>query len=118
MLYISGSANLTHLGAGCFQDCDQVAIAAPVTKYSRLISTPNRVEHMLDEAWNAAMTSPHGPVHLMFPMDVQRAAVEESDLFVAGPAPQSGGVDASQVGEVLAALASAKRPLLIAGSGV
>ncbi|MBS1830499.1 MAG: thiamine pyrophosphate-binding protein [Acidobacteria bacterium] len=118
MLYISGSANLTHLGAGCFQDCDQVAIAAPVTKYSRLISTPNRVEHMLDEAWNAAMTAPHGPVHLMFPMDVQRAAVEESDLFVAGPAPQSGGVDASQVGEVLAALASAKRPLLIAGSGV
>jgi acetolactate synthase-1/2/3 large subunit len=42
MLYISGSANLTTLGIGCFQDCDQVALLKPVTKFSRLIDVPHR----------------------------------------------------------------------------
>lgn len=118
MLYISGSANLTHLGAGCFQDCDQVAVAAPVTKYSRMIAVPNRVEHMLDEAWNAAMSAPQGPAHLMFPMDVQRTAVEEHHLFACPPAAAPMGPDPSRAAEVWSALSSAERPLIIAGSGV
>ncbi len=118
MLYISGSANLTHLGAGCFQDCDQVAVAAPVTKHSRMIAVPDRVEQMLDEAWSAAMAAPQGPVHLMFPMDVQRAVVEEERLFGAAPAGSPAGADAARAAEVWSALAAAERPLIIAGSGV
>lgn len=118
MLYISGSANLTHLGAGCFQDCDQVALAAPVTKYSRLIAVPNRVEQMLDEAWSAAISAPCGPVHLMFPMDIQRTEVEEENLFPSSPAPDVDGTNPDRAAEVMSALSSVAQPLIIAGSGV
>ena len=117
MLLLSGSADITTLGRGAFQDLDQVDLVRPVTKHSRLIDHPSRILHLLDEAWTAATAGPPGPVHLMFPMDVQKAAVTRYELVHAhrtqgqpGPAPD--------VAPIARALAASKRPLLIAGSGV
>jgi acetolactate synthase-1/2/3 large subunit len=118
MLYISGSANLTTLGIGCFQDCDQVALLKPVTKFSRLIDVPHRTVQLLDEAWNAACAAPCGPVHLMFPMDVQRSVVDRSEMTRPYPATSRVSSFGGQVDSAAAMLREAKRPLIIAGSGV
>lgn len=116
MLYISGSANLSTLGLGCFQDLDQAALVRPVTLYSETVTTPSRIVQMLDEAWQAALAP--GPVHLQIPMDVQRSEVEESELVRPNrkPAPSAG--NAGAIGQLRTRLRDARRPLIVATSAV
>jgi acetolactate synthase-1/2/3 large subunit len=118
MLYLSGSANLTTLGMGCFQDCDQVGMLAPVTKYSRLVDVPARIVQMLDEAWQLAITPPCGPVHLMLPMDVQRTPIDASQLVRPNTSIVAPGVDEVAVDTAARAIAASRRPLIIAASSI
>ena len=111
MLLISGAGSFATAGMGHFQDMDQVALARPVTKFARTIDTPDRAVEILDEALRSAVAPPPGPVHLTFPMDVQRAEVAGMVRpFAAVPhaAPNADDVD----------LARYERPLIVAGSGV
>src|SRR5215471_4480316 len=73
MLLISGCGALKTRGLGHFQDLDQVALAAPVCKCSRLVELPGRIPQMVAEAFATASTGRPGPVHLMVPLDVQQA---------------------------------------------
>lgn len=116
MLLVSGAAALATRGMGHFQDLDQVAAAAPVTRYARWIDCPERVLQILEEAWRAALAGP-GPVHLSFPMDVQTAEVPAERLALPAPAPPAAaaGGDPEAAAE---ALARAERPLVVAGNGV
>lgn len=117
MLYLSGSADRRVLGMGCFQDADQVRLARPLTKYSRMIDVPERVLQILADAWDAALNPPPGPVHVMFPMDVQRTEVDGRDLVTAVASKPTFQFGASAPA-VVEAIASAARPVIIAGSGV
>lgn len=115
MLLISGAAPVQTAGMGHFQDLDQVALAKPVTKYSRIIDHPERTLQILDEALYAAAAPPPGPVHLMFPMDIQTAEVEQSRLIRPTCTPSvffSDGIE-----QVAADLSRSERPLIVAGSG-
>ncbi len=110
LLLVSGAAAIPTMGRGHFQDLDQVALAKPVCKYSRLIDKAENVAKMLKRAFGEAAAYPCGPVHLTFPMDVQRAEVEpprfrrpRQTARRVGPPPD---------------LPAAERPLLVAGSGV
>lgn len=118
MLCLSGSADLATLGLGSFQDSPQVELAAPVTKLSKTLHTASHATQILDEAWQAATGPEPGPVHLMLPMDVQRTMVDEADLQPALAAPSDGGTSSARINGVARALLAAKRPLIIAGSGV
>ncbi len=118
MLLISGAAATATAGMGHFQDMDQVTLARPITKFSRSIDCAARVLDILDEALGIATTDPPGPVHLMFPMDVQNTEVSEGELVpLAAFTERRGPVDA-EPNEVAYALAASRQPLVIAGSGV
>lgn len=107
MLLLSGAADTTTAGHGHFQDMDQAAVAAPVTRFSQTILTPAELPRLLDEAWS------HLPAHLMFPMDIQRAP------FTAAPTPPPEPPQPASANhdEIQAALDRASQPLVIAGSG-
>ena len=114
MLLISGSGPLGTAGMGHFQDLDQVALASPVTKFSRRIDSPDRVLRVLDEAWQAAITSPPGPAHIMFPMDMQTAETVPLP-WRAAPAALQPSADYSRIA---LELNRAESPLIVAGSGM
>src|SRR5713226_1517850 len=118
MLLISGAATSSTAGMGHFQDLDQVAVARPITKLSRSIDSAGRTSQILGEALEAAVDDPPGPVHLMFPMDVQNT--EAGAGASVKPAPVSTRPAAPDLNfqEVASSLATAKSPLVIAGSGV
>ncbi len=116
MLLISGSAALRTEGLGHFQDMDQVALAQPVTRYARLIAHPERAVQMLEEALDAAEGEPPGPAYLTYPMDVQRA--EASPERMVRPAPPARVTPAGDVEAAARALAQARRPYVVAGSGI
>ena len=112
MLLISGAASTATLGKGHFQEMDQAALAAPLCKVARSVLRAEDVAPALEEALRLAATPPCGPVHLTVPMDVQNAEVPERR-------PQPAGSLRPAVDESIAeALATAKRPVMVAGSGV
>ena len=117
MLLVSGAGELRTAGLGHYQDMDQAATAAPLTKYSRVVDRPERWREILDEAWARASALPPGPVHLTLPLDVQRAEVAPGSGVapVPRPTPAPPAEDAREMARMLAA---SERPLIVAGSGM
>jgi acetolactate synthase-1/2/3 large subunit len=117
MLLISGSAAMATAGMGHFQDLDQVTLARPITKFSRSIDCASRVREILADALGIAAADPRGPVHLLFPMDIQNTEVPESALVPAALWPRRTAVG-TDVDEAAHVLAASEKPLVIAGSGI
>ena len=115
MLLVSGSGPLATRGLGHFQDFNQLEMAAPVTCYARVIDSPRRVVQILDQALDAARLTP-GPAHLTFPLDVQSDIVADSDLV--RTSPLRGEIRGDDPNTIASALAGARRPLIVAGSGL
>ncbi|MCX5147633.1 MULTISPECIES: thiamine pyrophosphate-binding protein [unclassified Streptomyces] len=97
---------------------DQSASFRDVVKSVHTARTPSQIPSVIAEAWESALTAPHGPVWVEIPEDVLRA---ETVI------PQVTGVDATPhelaPRPELTALAAhwlgrASRPVIIAGGGV
>lgn len=120
MLLITGSGPTETMGRGHFQDLDQVALAAPICKYAEVVRDAERIPLYVHEAFSAALSGRPGPVHVTLPTDVQMAEVDED--WVVRIVVGSDGVgalgDGAQVGRAVDLLKKAKRPLLVAGSGL
>lgn len=101
-----------------FQEVDTVALMRPITKEQVLPLTPAEVPGAVARAFRVAGEGRPGPVLLDLPMDVQRGAVEDeavadSSRPAATPAPEP-----ALLKQIAARLASARRPVIIAGQGV
>ena len=122
MLLITGITPLAHLGWGNFQDFNPVPMASPICKYARLVDVPERVPHLVHEAFTAATTGRPGPVHLALPMDVASTEVADHNVVrarvLSGAVRQQGAANADLIEEAARLLKSARRPLLVAGNGL
>lgn len=118
MLLITGAGSLPTTGMGHFQDLDHVSLAAPMCKYARVLDVPERIPTVVREALNAALCGRPGPVHLTVPMDVQaaqtRVEIPPTPVTPTGRRPAS----ADSIERAARLLASASKPLLVAGNGV
>lgn len=118
LLLISGAGPTATAGRGHFQDLDQVALAGPITRFSRSIDNAAFTIPLLDEAFSISLADPRGPVHLMFPLDVQVTEVRDGTIpAVSDVVPDSARTEPDLVG-IGRALAESKAPLVIAGSGI
>lgn len=109
---LRGTRAIRQLG---FQETDIVAMATPITKAAWQVTDPERLPAMLQAAFDLALAGRPGPVLLDIPMDVQRTMLAAPP--VAAPAQASRGL-ATDVSQVVDALRSAERPLVLAGGGV
>ena len=115
LVLISGHAPLDEVGKGAFQEMRQAEVAAPLCKASWTVQSAEGLAGDLVRAWREARYGTPGPVHLSVPNDVLDAVVDAdlpgcSDFEVREPA-----IDQDAVANLRDALASAKRPLIIAG---
>ena len=116
MVLLSGHAATWELGRGGFQELDQAAMAAPVTKASWMARSTATLAEDVGRAIDIARSGRPGPVHLSLPSDLLDDTVG-GDL-ISWPKPQrrlgvalhEGIADA-----VLAALQAAARPVILAG---
>jgi len=122
MLLLTGTAPLSGLGWGAFQDFDPVPPTTPLCKYARLVTVPERIAQFVHEAFQTAINGRPGPVHLAIPMDIGAAVVDQGRLVVPPAknteASASGAAEPEQVRQAAAWLAEAERPVLVAGSGL
>jgi len=124
VIFVTGSSTLKRQGAGGFKEIDDVAIAAPLCKYSVQITDGERIGEFVDRAWTAATTGYPGPVHLSLPVDIMFSSFDEDAgrkerpfHFRARPVPRA-WPDPSALDSVLERLRKAKRPIIIGGHGV
>lgn len=94
----------------------------PVSKFWTRVSRASRLRRTLREAFDAMLEpGSEGPATLCLPMDVQAEAFEFDDERLAAPRDRRYPrlrADEAAVKEAAKALASAKRPLIVAGGGV
>lgn len=124
VIFITGSSTLKRQGAGGFKEIDDVAIAAPLTKYSASVTDGERIGEFVDRAWKIATSGYPGPVHLSLPVDIMFSSFEETAgreerpfKRVDRPTPRA-WPDPRDLGPLLERIASAKHPILIGGHGV
>ena len=124
VIFVTGSSTLKRQGAGGFKEIDDVAIAAPLTKYSASITEGERISEFVDRAWKIAVGGYPGPVHLSLPVDVMFSSFdvdvgrEERPYKRTAIAPPRAWPDPSALNPILDTIASAKRPVLIGGHGI
>src|SRR3990172_10514456 len=80
LLALGGAAPLTLSGKGAFQECDQLSIFKPITKWADRCLDPRRIPDMVASALRQASTGRPGPVYLDMPGDVLYKKVEEVSL--------------------------------------
>ncbi len=124
VIFVTGSSTLKRQGAGGFKEVDDVAIAAPLVKYSVQITDGERISEFVNRAWIAATTGYPGPVHISLPVDIMFSSFEpdaglEERPFdrTDRPVPRA-WPDPTALGAVLDKVKAAKRPVIIGGHGV
>jgi len=122
LLLLSGASSQEYAGMGIFQELDQVALAEPITKYARQVQRADNIPYYVREAIGMAISGRPGPVHLTVPLNVLEAQVPDDAVrwmhqpqaVVANTSP----ADSGQVRDAVRLLAAARRPLLVAGTGL
>ncbi len=116
MLLISGSSPQPGTDMDQFQEIDQIALAAPVCKYARLVEHAAKIPHYIHQAFSAALQGRPGTV----PVDVLSSRVEASKTArepLSSTSAQTSSGDPGLVREAVSMLKRAKRPFIIIGSG-
>ena len=122
---LGGSSPLARLGKGDFQEVDQVALFAPITKWSARVLATQRIPELVDQAFRQARGGRPSPVYVDFPGDVlyrevDSAAVPRPRPPLPFPLPDRAGPlgDPLLVRAAVDLLRTAERPVILSGSGV
>ena len=120
VLVLSALPPADQLGLGALEELDQVGLVSSLTRLARTIRSPRQVLPFLHAAFSAAVGDDGlpGPVYLDLPTDLLRREDTWSGP-VTGAARRAVPVqaDAASLDEARAALARARRPVVISGRG-
>ncbi len=117
MMVLTGQVASGLLGLGAFQEVDAFSLMMPVTKYNYRVLDLQQLPKAIDEGWRLARSGRPGPVHVDLPVDSMNSEIDEVLLSVdysLKPVP----TDLSGYGAALAAIATAQRPVILAGGAV
>ncbi|MFC8429453.1 thiamine pyrophosphate-binding protein [Streptomyces sp. NPDC057253] len=117
VLYIAGSGPLETDQVNDQQaGFDQVAMAAPVTKFAHRVTRTELIPRLVAQAVRTALSEPRGPVLLDIPWDVLRQSVDVDSVDDYRVEVDGTGVSpAGAVDRILDALSTARRPVALVG---
>src|SRR3954447_10506719 len=112
---LGGRAPELRWGSGSLQEIDHLPFVSPLVKSAETVKDPARIAPVTAAALDRAAAAPSGPTFVDYPLDVvfTEAELELPPLPEAGEAQPAAGVE-----EAAALLAAAKRPAIMAGSGL
>ncbi|PLX37553.1 MAG: acetolactate synthase [Hyphomicrobiales bacterium] len=122
ILAITTDVSTTARGRYPLTELDQAALFRPLTKWNTVIDDASRLPSAMREAFRAMTTGTPGAAHIGLPLDVQRAAVADSEIWAQSdhatfPAWRT-GPDPCAVEAAAKALVTAKRGIIVCGGGV
>ena len=116
VLCITGGVALSDRGKGHPGDQDQAAIAAPISKSSVRLENPDEAAALISKSFQIAVAPRPGSVVVEIPMDIQQGRANSGVEAISSEIP-GGDAETPDVGEIASRLASAEKPVIIAGSG-
>ena len=115
LVCITGGVGLSHRGQGHPGDIDQMAVVRPVSKWAATVTSAREAGETIAAAFGHARGGRPGVAVVEIPVDVQ---LLPADVEAPGPLPSDPvELDPERIAEARGALASARRPIAIAGSG-
>lgn len=120
MVVITGQVNSDQIGRDVFQEADITGSAEPFVKHSYLLKRPEDTAEVFKRAFYIAGTGRRGPVLIDIPFDVQKAEIDfeyPGTVDIRSYRPSSTG-NGNQVKRAASQIASAKKPLILAGGGL
>ena len=124
VIFVTGSSTLKRQGSGGFKEIDDVAIAAPLTKYSVSVTDGERMSEIVDRAWKIALSGYPGAVHISVPVDIMFSSFEENAMrderpFDRSPKrPPRAWPCPEDLEQILEVIKNASKPVIIGGHGV
>ena len=114
ILLISGDAGLGMDGRGGFQELDQCAVTAPITKHSARPLNAAAILSDLDHCISTALSGTPGPTHLALAFDLlsQTTGLDAAKQVTLQPA---NAMSQSDLETVIKAIDAAKHPLIMTG---
>ena len=116
VVVLGGRAPQGRWGAGSLQELDHVPLVASVTKLARTVSSVEEIPSVVHDAAVTALTPHRGPVFVDFPLDVVFA--QGSAEVPGATVPAAAEPDPDLVAQLAGMVATAERPMLIAGGDV
>ena len=117
-----GSSPLSQFGRQVFQEIDQVELMRGCCKYVDRLINLKRIPQQINFALQKAISGKPGPVYIDCPGDMLYQKIDENLVdwsFAGRPMLDSRPMgDPRQVDALISALAEAKNPLIVSGSGV
>ena len=119
---LGGSSPLSQFGRQVFQEIDQVELMRGCCKYVDRLINLKRIPQQINFALQKAISGKPGPVYLDCPGDMLYQKIDENLVdwsFAGRPMLDSRPLgDPRQVDALISALAEAKNPVIVSGSGV
>ena len=121
IVVITGQVPRAAIGRDAFQETDISGITLPITKHNYLVMSAAEIPTAIKEAFHIANTGRPGPVLVDIPKDVLQS--EKADFFypdsvdLPGYKPTLDG-HPSQIEKAAKLIASAERPVILAGHGI
>lgn len=120
VFYIGGKARVTEYDRNQLQDFDQISIIQTMSKHARTVYEPLRVPEYTARAISHAVNGTPGPAYIEIPRDITDSMVDFDQANFAETYRAKNRVKAEDEAIAKAAemIKEAKKPLIVAGSGV
>lgn len=120
VIAIAGKSSFSDLDTGAHTEMDQLDLVRPLVKWGRTVYETRRIPEYISMAFRHALAGRPGPAYLDIPLDVMEKSVDEDKALYpknhrTENRPQG---DPKAIQKAVELLLEAKRPLVIAGSGV
>lgn len=124
LLCITGQVPLSMIGKDMFQEVDVTGITLSITKHNYLVDDPKKIVNIVTEAIAIAVSGRPGPVLIDVPKDIMASPHPEQfdipEIHLEND-PQRKAlhpVENDVIQEIVEAINTAKKPVLIAGHGI
>jgi acetolactate synthase-1/2/3 large subunit len=126
MLILAGAGPTQWVDRGSFEECyrygpeEFIQIVKPICKKAVMVIRPDTALDIIVRAYKEAITGRPGPVLVQIPFDIQHTMIDVDEIppaelwtHIHQPGPDPAGIE-----KAASILKQARRPLLLAGSGV
>jgi len=117
LVVIGGDAGVQYMNMDAQMANDLVAMMAPVTKYSTLVTDSRSLLRTIRRAIKIAATPPMGPVYVCLPMDILDQLNDE-DVFPTSIPSTRVIPEQELINQSAEILLNAKKPMIFIGDGV
>ncbi len=119
VIALGGASAANQFGMDAFQEFDQVGCFRPVTRWAERVLHTGRLPEFVNTAFRHALGAKPGPAYLDLPGDVLYGKVEHDRIPFPRPyePPRAAG-NPAEIERAVELLRSAKRPLIVSGSGI